>query len=115
MLQARLFLPQSAIEHWLSTGDASLTDTQLELHGVAYGITPAVHVLQELAGGEDKTPLVGRVKTVEELTAMGGEVCAGSVVLGDCAFEVVEGFEAQVLTAPPGTTQDDLVKALGRR
>ena len=49
MLQARLFLPQSAIEHWLSTGDASLTDTQLELHGVAYGITPAVHILQELA------------------------------------------------------------------
>jgi len=35
--------------------------------------------------------------------------------LDDCAFEVVEGFEAQVLTAPPGTTQDDLVKALGRR
>jgi hypothetical protein len=38
------------------------------------------------------------------VTAMNGEHCADSVVLGDSAYQVVEGFVGEVLASasPPG-------------
>lgn len=46
--------------------------------------------------------MCGKVKSVEDVTALSGEVAGGSVVLGDNAYEVVEGFLADLSSATDG-------------
>src|SRR5699024_1349817 len=89
----------------------------LTLEQCDFALTSAVRGVREVAGGIDENDLVGRVKTLEQVTALGGEICAGSVVLGDCAFEVVEGFVA-LFTATPGAeapSHDGILKMISRR
>jgi hypothetical protein len=123
MPQARVFLPQAAIEDWLNSGAAQMSGDSLSLDGTRFLLTPAVRVLREVAGGEDHG-LLGRVKTLTQLSSLGGELCAGSVVLDDSAFEVVEGFLAEPASeeasegeaqASTGPTHDEIVKLLSRR
>jgi len=118
MPQARVFLPQAAIEDWLNSGAAQMSGDSLSLDGTRFLLTPAVRVLREVAGGED------HVKTLTQLSSLGGELCAGSVVLDDSAFEVVEGFLAEPASeeasegeaqASTGPTHDEIVKLLSRR
>ncbi len=92
---ARIFVPQEALETWVAEGRAQLLGETLLLEGIGFALTGAVHFVSEVAGGGDEPALVGKVKTLSQLTELGGEHCAASVVLGDNAYEVVEGFVAQ--------------------
>jgi hypothetical protein len=98
---ARIFVPQEALESWVAEGRAQLLGETLLLEGVGFSLTGAVHFVSEVAGGGDEPALVGKVKTLSQLAELGGEHCAASVVLGDNAYEVVEGFVAQ--PEQPGT------------
>ena len=46
-----------------------------------------------MAEESDPHDLVGRIKSLEQVTAMEGEHCADSVIIGDNAYEVVEGAD----------------------
>lgn len=102
MSLARVFVPQEALETWVAEGRAHVMGETLFVEGVGFELAGAVHILSEVAGGGDEPQLVGKVKTLEQLLTLGGEHCAASVVLGDNAYEVVEGFLARPESAKGG-------------
>jgi hypothetical protein len=96
----KLFLPQAKLEEWLLEEVADLQGDQLVLSKTKerFPATPAVH-FRQLAGGQDAKGLVAKVKTQAQLDQLGAEKMAGSVVLGETAYEVVEGYLVEA-TAP---------------
>lgn len=93
----RLFVSQETLDRWLGDDRAEVDGEQLTLkeEGVRYRLVSAVHFLKEVADGGDGARLVGKVKSMDGVTALGGEYCQGSVILGDDAYEVIEGFLAE--------------------
>ncbi|MDB4974690.1 MAG: hypothetical protein JWN48_3031 [Myxococcaceae bacterium] len=90
--QTRVFVPQDAVELWLSEGRASLTQDTLTLDGQPFLVSGAVRFLSEVSGAPDEPNLVGRVKSREQLEALEAEHAGDSVVLRDNAYEVAEGY-----------------------
>jgi hypothetical protein len=93
MAACRLFLSQEALERWIGEGRAKidgeeLTDTTT---GQKFRLITGVRFLAELTGS-DAAQLVGKVKDVEQLEALHAEHMRDSVILGDNAYNVVEGF-----------------------
>ena len=101
MLLARVFVPQEALEAWLS------------LAARAHGRRDAVRRRPVVrAGGRaafrdrgrgrrrTSTSSSASVKTMEQLGELGGEHVSASVVLGDNAYEVIEGFLARAEPSP---------------
>lgn len=113
-----LFLPQLAVDTWLADGKARLVDDELRLEPQGFGLRlrSALHFKAEVAEGQDPHDLVGRVKTLDAVAAMDGEHFADSVVLGDNAYEVEEGFLAEPMAefAPTddGNHPDPLTRLL---
>jgi hypothetical protein len=94
MTMCRLFLSQEALDVWLSEGRAKvdgeeLTDMQT---GYKFRLITGVRFVSEVTGSPDTAQLVGKVKDAEQLEALKAELMSGSVVLGDNAYEVQEGF-----------------------
>jgi hypothetical protein len=84
--------------------------------GAQYQLDSAVHLLREVAESGDPDDLVGRVKSTAVLLELGGDVSHGTVVLGDSAYEVVEGFLGRPLefVAPAAhDTASSLAEAFG--
>ncbi|MBX3249822.1 MAG: hypothetical protein KF901_21775 [Myxococcales bacterium] len=94
MAEHRLFVSQETLDTWMTEGQVSVDGEILTLSsgGQRFRLKTAVHVLEEIAGGGDPLGLIGRVKDVAELAAMGGEHVSDSLIHGDSAFTVVEGF-----------------------
>jgi hypothetical protein len=104
MAIARVFVPQQALEAWLSSGQVHMVGENLFVGKQAFSLESAVRFINEVAGGGDEPQLLGRVKTLDQINALGGEHVAASVVLGDNAYEVIEGFVARAEpngAAPP--------------
>lgn len=108
MSQARVFAPQEALESWLTTGRAEVEGDLLTLDGERFRAVPSVRFLAEVAGGGDRMKLVGLVKSNAQLDALGAEHSGSSVVLGDDAYEVVEGYSI----TPQRTGRRDLYARL---
>lgn len=92
MSEARLFVPQEALESWVSEGRAEFGGESLTFEGQRFHVTNGVRFVAEVAGGRDELGLVGRVKSQEQLSALSAEHAGTSVVLGDDAYQVVEGY-----------------------
>ncbi len=105
-----------------------MTDGRVEVDGEVMTLLPdrqrfrlktAVHFIEELAGG-DPAELIGKVKNVDQLIEMGGEHVADSVIYGDSAYRVIEGFLGEPIwdehaTPPSGDpVPGDNVVALAR-
>ena len=90
----RVFFPQQALDSWLEQGRIALVDDEMTLKpdGQRYRLISAIRVLAEVAEGNDPHGLVGKVKTIEQIAALGGDHQADSLVLGDNAYQVIEGF-----------------------
>lgn len=90
----RLFVSQAKLDQWLSESlvevDGETMTTQPD--GNRFELKTAVLFTEELTGEGDPHSLVGRVKDLDQITALGGEYASGSVILGDNAYTVVEGF-----------------------
>ncbi|MGE0788891.1 MAG: hypothetical protein AB7S26_24670 [Sandaracinaceae bacterium] len=90
----RLFVPQQILDEWLSEErvevDGEILVTRPE--GQRFKLSTAVLFREEVSGEGDPHALVGRVKDIEQLTALGAEHCADSVIYGENAYQVVEGF-----------------------
>jgi hypothetical protein len=106
MSHARLFVPQEAVESWLSAGRADLQRApsslsarfDLTLDGRRFTATPAVRFLAEVAGGQDELDLVGSVQPNDHLDELAAEHSHEAVLLGDNAYQVAEGY---LLTVDP--------------
>ncbi len=97
----KLFLPQSTLEEWAAEGRADLKDGRLFI-GSEQGVcrvAPAVHFLR-LVSGSDSKKLLATVKTPLQLEQMGAEQMLDSVILGEDAYDVVQGYVAEVAFAP---------------
>ena len=94
MAANRVFLPQDALDRWLSEGRVEVEGETMTLRpeGQQFRLKTAVRFMSEVASGGDQQKLVGKVKDLEQLVGIGGEHCADSVILGDNAYQVVEGF-----------------------
>ncbi len=94
MRENRLFLPQQLLDHWLSEGRVEVEGEVMitKPEGQRFTLTTAVLFKSEVTGAADAHGLVGRVKDLEQIAALGAEHYADSVILGDNAYQVVEGF-----------------------
>ena len=99
----RMFFPQQVLDGWLEAGRISLEGEVLGLpNGPRFRLTSGVIFNQEVASGDDALGLCGKVKTVREVEALKGELVPGSVLIGDHAYEVTDGFLADPLDAADG-------------
>lgn len=89
-----VFIAQSTLQQWSDAGKVRLDDTTLHLlkEGRSVALKPAVRFTKLTVGDEDPHGLLGKVKTAEQLAEMGAEHYMDSVIHGDTAYEVVEGF-----------------------
>jgi hypothetical protein len=99
----RFFISQEALDGLVETESALLEGERLLLPSrrLLAPVEAAVYFLREVEGKPDPQALVGKVKTVESLVARGADHFRASVMLGDNAYDVVEGYLA---TAPDGWT-----------
>ncbi len=110
MVPSRLFIAHEALEAWVADGRAEIDSEALTDHetGRHFKLREGVRFLEEVTGAGDTANLVGKVKDLEQIAAMGGEQMADSVILGENAYRVQSGFvgipEVEVVArrvAPP--------------
>jgi hypothetical protein len=99
MAAHRVFVSQETLDIWLADERVAVEGDVMTLRpeGQKFKLHTAFHFLREVADGGDDQNLVGKVKDLEQLTALGGEHCSDSVILGESAYEIVEGFIGQPL------------------
>lgn len=101
MYVAKLFLPQSVLEEWALGDKADIRDGKLVVNAekVAFPVTPAVH-FAKLVSGNDEKKLAAKVKTQQQVDALGVEQMMDSALLGESAYEIVTGYIAEVPVQP---------------
>lgn len=94
MNPSRIFLSQEALDSWIGEARADIQGDVLvdKVGGRSFQLREGVRFLAEVSGGQDAGALVGSVKDLVQLGAMGGEYMSDSVVLGELAYEVQPGF-----------------------
>lgn len=95
-----LFLPQNLLEEWALSERADVQGSALFITGdnTAYEVKEAVHIVK-VESGSDEHKLLGKVKTLEQMTALGAEVLSHSAIAEESAYEVVPGYRVEVLPA----------------
>ncbi len=91
---ARLFISVAKLESLTVTNKVAIDGDRMDLTelGRTFHITPAVRFLKVAGGDADAHGLVGLVKSEAELTQMGADHMASSVIYVDTAYEVQPGF-----------------------
>lgn len=105
MAADRLFITQEGLDAWLDAGLAEI-GADLLAHfgtGTSFSLEPALAVTAELTGDGDDAKLVGTARTRSALEALGAEIAFGSIVLGERAYETVDGFLATPVATPIAT------------
>jgi hypothetical protein len=94
MQKSRVFVSQETLDRWLSEERVEVDGDIMTLlpERRRFSLATAVHFLREVAEGGDDMSLVGKVKDVDQVLGFGGDYSTGSVILGDNAYEVVDGF-----------------------
>lgn len=95
----RLFWPQEIMDQLTVDEMATIEGDLLSLaeDKLSYRVTQAVHFLEDVGDGSDAHKLVGRVKELAAIEELGGEHYMDSVLIGDSAYKVVEGFAGEPL------------------
>jgi hypothetical protein len=98
---SRLFISVDRLEAWSAEGRASLQGDRMTLTELnrAFSMTPAVCFVSTNGQTDDPHDLVGRVKSKPQLEQMGAEQMMSSVIYGDMAYDVIDGFIGEPL--PP--------------
>jgi hypothetical protein len=99
MPRSRIFIAHEALERWVADGRAEVEADLLndKETGRRFRVTEAVRFLEEVSGQSDAAGLVGKVKSLTDLVALGGEHMADSVILGDNAYRVQQGLLGTLL------------------
>jgi 3-oxoacyl-ACP reductase-like protein len=90
-----LFVPQSVLDRWSEQGRIEVDGNVLTILGEhkSFALTPAVRFLK-MEAGDDNAGLLAKVKTTDALKQMGAEHFQESVILGESAYQVQQGFLA---------------------
>ena len=90
-----LFVPQSVLDRWSEQGKVQVDGHVLTIlgEGKAFALTSAVRFMK-MEAGDDVSNLLQKVKTTDALKQMGAEHYMESVILGDSAYQVQQGFLA---------------------
>lgn len=99
MNDCRLFISQEALDAWITEGRAEIVGDELRERGTGrvYRLREGVRFLAEVSGASDEAALVGKVKDLDQLAELKAEHMAGSVIMGDNAYEVQSGFVGAVV------------------
>ena len=87
----RLFWPQELLDEWVVEEKAAIEGDVLSTaeDRLRYKLAQAVHFVADVADGSDPHRLVGKVKEIATLEAMGAEHYMDSVLIEDSAYQVV--------------------------
>ena len=90
-----LFVPQSVLDRWSEQGRIQVDGNVLTILGEhkSFALTSAVRFIK-MEAGEDNAGLLAKVKTTDALKQMGAEHYRESVILGENAYQVQQGFLA---------------------
>jgi hypothetical protein len=90
-----LFVPQSVLDKWSEAGRIAVDGNVLTILGENknFSLTQAVRFMK-MEAGDDTAGLLQKVKTTDALKLMGAEHYMESVILGECAYQVQQGFLA---------------------
>ena len=91
---ARLFISQGRLDSWVSEDRIKVDGDVMRLGDDprTFKLRPAVRFMKVAGGGDDAHNLLGKVKLVADLEKQGGEYYPESVILGDTAYDVQDGF-----------------------
>lgn len=97
MAEQRVYVPQSLLEQWSEMGKVQLDGNVLSIpaESKSFQLVDALRFLS-VEVGDDTAGLVKKVKTLAQVTELGAEHAGTSVILGDTAYVVEEGFMATV-------------------
>lgn len=110
MVISRLFIAQDALDVWVAEGRGEVVLDELTDHTSKrrFRLREGVRFIAEVTGEPDALGLVGKVKDLDQLAALEGEHLADSVIIGDNAYQVQQGFvgvpvaaERALSSAPP--------------
>jgi hypothetical protein len=95
----RLFWPQEMLDQLIVDEKATIDDEVLSIDDdkLRYRVNQAVHFVADVGDGSDPHRLVGRVKELDALVEGGAEHLMDSVLLGDSAYQVIQGFSGEPL------------------
>src|SRR5881227_3479750 len=103
-----LFVPQNVLDKWSDKGRVELKGHVLTLlrEKKSFQLTSAVRFVK-MEAGEDVKGLLQKVKTLDALKQMGAEHYRESVILGESAYQVQQGFlaDANALRRAAGVSQ----------
>jgi hypothetical protein len=90
-----LFVPQSVLDKWSEQGRIQVDGNVLTIlgEGKNFALTQAVRFIK-MEAGDDTAGLLQKVKTHDALKQMGAEHYMESVILGEVAYQVQQGFLA---------------------
>ena len=90
-----LFVPQSVLDKWSEQGRVQVEGNVLIIlgEGKHFALTSAVRFIK-MEAGDDTVGLLQKVKTTDALKSMGAEHYMESVILGEAAYAVQQGFLA---------------------
>jgi hypothetical protein len=96
-----LFVSQAMLDSWAEQGKIDFVGNVMTLlvgegKGRSYALDPAVRFLALLGAESDPHQLLRKVKSITQLKELGGEAVDASVILGDVAYEVEQGFLAEM-------------------
>jgi len=96
-----LFVSQAMLDSWAEQGKIDFVGNVMTLlvgegKGRSYALDPAVRFLSLLGAEIDPHQLLRKVKSLAQLKELGGEAVDASVILGDVAYEVEQGFLAEM-------------------
>ena len=96
---ARLYISQKRIDAWSAENRIDVRGDVMTLveHQRSFTIQPAVRFLKVSVGEEDPHDLLGKVMAEEELVTMGADHMADSVIFGETAYDVENGFVGEPL------------------
>jgi hypothetical protein len=111
-----LFVPQSVLDKWSEQGRVQVEGQVLTILGEnkSFQLTSAVRFLK-MEAGDDTAGLLQKVKTTDALRQMGAEHYMESVILGEVAYQVQQGFlaDANALRRAAAVSQPPAAKKPG--
>ena len=104
---ATVFIPQKILDTWTDTGKIELDNNTLTLKKErrTVELNSAVRFRSLLGADEDPHGLLGKIKTSQQLLDLGAEHYMDSVILGDVAYQVEEGFKGDLSQKPPAVLE----------
>jgi hypothetical protein len=98
-----VFIPQASFDAWDIDGKVLLNGTVMRLveGGASFQVEPAVRFLRSVTDTSDPLELVGKVHKHAELAQAGWEHYLGSVIAGENAYDVEEGYQGVPIELQP--------------